>query len=320
MPEAIVVQVPLSDGGEGQVECVRQMLPTRSVSVGLHGPLMKPIEEQYALSADGTTAYMEMAAASGLTLVPSSPTQSSQHHNLCVVEMMADAVKRGCQTIVMGIGGSATCDGGRGMIEAMRAKGCLDMKCRVIVACNVNNPLYGENGAAYVFAPQNGASSEQVATLDRQLRAFARQTEQAGYATPELAFRPGAGAAGGLGYALLAYLDAQLHSGIDIMLELANFDTLIHDADLVITGEGKSDEQTLMGKVPQGVLNRCARANVPVWLLSGMIDDTTGRLSEEFDIVSSINDADNRPLHVLMQPEVAIQNLKQKVMQLITNA
>ena len=108
---------------------------------------------------------------------------------------MADAVKRGCQTIVMGIGGSATCDGGRGMIEAMRAKGCLDMKCRVIVACNVNNPLYGENGAAYVFAPQNGASSEQVATLDRQLRAFARQTEQAGYATPELAFRPGAGAA-----------------------------------------------------------------------------------------------------------------------------
>ena len=234
--------------------------------------------------------------------------------------MMADAVKRGCQTIVMGIGGSATCDGGRGMIEAMRAKGCLDMKCRVIVACNVNNPLYGENGAAYVFAPQKGASSEQVATLDRQLRAFARQTEQAGYATPELAFRPGAGAAGGLGYALIVYLDAQLHSGIDIMLELANFDTLIHDADLVITGDGKSDEQTLMGKVPQGVLNRCARANVPVWLLSGMIDDTTGRLSEEFDIVSSINDADNRPLHVLMQPEVAIQNLKQKVMQLITNA
>lgn len=258
-----------------------------------------------------------MAAASGLTLVPQERRDPMKTTTYGVGEMIADAVKRGCQTIVMGIGGSATCDGGRGMVEALRDCRCLDMKCQMIVACDVNNPLFGKNGAAYVFAPQKGATPKQVALLDEQLRAFAKETEQAGRATPELAFSPGAGAAGGLGYALLAYLNAELHSGIDIMLDIADFDAAIKDADLVITGEGKSDEQTLMGKVPHGVLKRCKKANVPVWLLSGMIDDATGRLSESFDVVRSINEGDNRPLSVLMQPDVAKQNIKRKVRELL---
>ena len=145
--------------------------------------------------------------------------------------------------------------------------------------------------------------------LDEQLRTFAKETEQAGLATPELANHPGAGAAGGLGYALLAYLNAELNSGIDIVLDLANFDVAIKDADLVITGEGKSDQQTMMGKVPHGVLKRCKKAGVPVWLLSGAIDDRTGELAKNFDLVRSINENDNRPLSVLMQPDVAKKNI-----------
>lgn len=316
---AVVVQVPLSDGGEGLVECVRRMLPTRSVAVEVHGPLMDMVEAEYAISADGKTAYMEMAAASGLTLVPPERRNPLKATTYGVGEMIADAEKRGCREIVMGIGGSATCDGGRGMVEALKDCRSLDMDCQVIAACDVNNPLFGKNGAAYVFAPQKGATPEQVETLDGRLRAFAKATEQAGRATPELAFSSGAGAAGGLGYALLAYLNANLHSGIDIMLDIVGFDAAIKDADLVITGEGKSDEQTLMGKVPYGVLKRCRKANIPVWLLSGMIDDATGRLAESFDLVRSINEGDTRPLSVLMQPNVAKQNLKESVSFLVAN-
>lgn len=285
------------------------------------------------MSMDGKTAYMEMAAASGLTLVPIDQRDPTKTTTYGVGEMVADALKRGCQKIVMGIGGSATCDGGRGMVEALRDKGCLEkrnykdiyhnghgnlmqkgneclaQKCKLIVACDVDNPLYGENGAAHIFAPQKGATKEQVLWLDEQLRTFAKETEQAGLATPELANHPGAGAAGGLGYALLAYLNAELNSGIDIVLDLANFDVAIKDADLVITGEGKSDQQTMMGKVPHGVLKRCKKAGVPVWLLSGAIDDRTGELAKNFDLVRSINENDNRPLSVLMQPDVAKKNI-----------
>ncbi len=319
LPDANIVQIPLSDGGEGLVECARRMLPTKNVTIKTHGPLMERLEADYAISVDSKTAYMEMASTSGLTLVPLELRDPTKTTTYGVGEMIADAVGRGCQRIVMGIGGSATCDGGRGAIEALRDCRCLEPKCEVIVACDVNNPLFGKNGAAYVFAPQKGATHEQVQLLDRQLRAFAKETELAGFASPELAKCPGAGAAGGLGYSLLAYLKAELRSGIDIMLNLAHFDDAIKDADLVITGEGKSDEQTLMGKVPFGVLNHSAEAKVPVWLLSGGVDDSSGVLSDKFDLVRSINEDDIRPLYILMQPEVAKENLSKKVRDLFLN-
>ena len=325
-PDATIVQIPLSDGGEGLVNCVREIMPSQSVSLEVHGPLMKKTRAEYAISADGQTAYMEMAAASGLTLVPLQARNPMKTTTYGVGEMLADAIRRGCKKIVMGIGGSATCDGGRGMMEALSTLGFLETDqqtgkayrglktdCRIIAACDVNNPLFGKNGAAYVFAPQKGATPEQVKLLDEQLRCFARETEQAGIATPQLAEHPGAGAAGGMGYALLAYLKAELRSGIDIMLDLVNFDDTIKDADLVITGEGRSDEQTLMGKVPHGVLKRSKRARVPVWLISGATDDTSATLSQNFNMVKSINQHEKRPLHVLMQAEVAKENLKQTV-------
>lgn len=316
-PEADVVRLPLSDGGEGLVGCVRRMLPVVDIALTVHGPLMDVVRCSYVLSPDGKTAYMEMAAASGLTLVAEDKRNPLDATTYGVGEMIADAVGRGCERIVMGIGGSATCDAGEGMLEALRDNDCLHASCKFTVACDVTNPLYGENGAAYVFAPQKGATPGQVIILDNRLRDFARKTEKAGMASPGMAHYPGAGAAGGLGYAFLAYLNAELQPGIDIMLDIARFDEAIRDADMVITGEGKSDAQTLMGKVPCGVQKHCRRVAVPVWLLSGAIDDSGSVLSSLFDRVHSINENDSRPLAQLLQPQVAKENISRTVKRLM---
>lgn len=319
-PAANVLRIPLSDGGEGLVACVKRLLPTTDITLNVHGPLMHPVGCTYAMSLDGHTAYMEMAAASGLTLVPEDKRNPLHTTTYGVGEMIADAIRRGCRRIVMGIGGSATCDAGQGMLTALRDCNCHYDSCRFVVACDVNNPLYGENGAACVFAPQKGANESQVALLDSRLRAFARQTEQAGIATPAMADFPGAGAAGGLGYAFLTYLHADLRSGIDIILDIAQFAKQLVDADLVITGEGKSDAQTLMGKVPSGVYKRCVQFGVPVWLLSGAIDDKNGELSRRFSLVRSINEGDSRPVSQLLHPQVAKSNLSRTLQSLLKKA
>lgn len=312
LPQAEIVELPLSDGGEGMVACVRKFLPVREVGVRVHGPLMEPLECSYALSQDGSTAYMEMAAASGLVLVPEDRRNPLETTTYGVGEMMADAIEKGCRHIVMGIGGSATCDAGEGMLKALEDRGCLDAACEYVVACDVDNPLYGERGAAYVFGPQKGATPEQLPLLDSRLRDFARKTEEAGFATAEAALYPGAGAAGGLGYAFLTYLKAELRSGIDIVLDLAGFDEVIRNCSLVITGEGRSDAQTLMGKLPFGVLKRCRRAGVPVWLLSGAIEDGDAQLAANFELVDSINRGDDRPLSELLRPENAMENMRRR--------
>lgn len=319
-PEAEIVQIPLSDGGEGLVHSVRQCTDTHTVTLQAHGPLMEEITAQYALSADGTTAYMEMAATSGLPLVPPSRRNPMHTTTYGVGEMLIHATRRGCQHIVMGIGGSATCDGGRGMLQALAQHfGTTIHQSRqwplppITVACDVSNPLYGPLGAAHVFAPQKGASPDEVNLLDHQLRQWARDTEAAGLATPSLTDHPGAGAAGGLGYGLMAYLSATLMSGIDIVLDITHFDELIQGADLVITGEGRSDCQTLMGKVPHGVLRRCQPLGIPVCLLSGTIDDPDAILSSHFHRVQSINAGDTRPLSTLLRPDVAQENLARTI-------
>lgn len=315
--EADVRCVPLSDGGEGLVKSVTSALgkdELKMVSVDAHGPLMEKIKAKYAIAADGSVAYMEMAETSGLPLVPMEKRNPMLTTTYGVGDMILDAWKRGCKEIVMGIGGSATCDGGRGMLKCLMSElKDLSVLPHITVACDVNNPLYGENGAAYIFAPQKGATPSQVVLLDEQLRAFARETETAGIATPELCEYPGTGAAGGLGYGLIAYLKAELKSGIDIILDINHFDDTIKDADLVITGEGKSDAQTLMGKVPHGVLKRCKSRGIPVWLISGCIEDADGKLGREFNFVGCINEGDSRPLNVLMKKEVALDNMKKYI-------
>lgn len=321
LPETEVVALPMSDGGEGLVKCVQKMLHTKSRSIIVTGPMTEKVEAKYAISTDDNTAYMEMAAASGLTLVAENKRNPMKATTYGVGEMIADAISQGCKNIVIGIGGSATCDGGKGMVEALQDCSLLNsvvMKdIKVVVACDVDNPLYGKNGAAYIFAPQKGATSEDVEELDKQLRAFAHKTEQLGFATSATALLPGTGAAGGLGYALCAYLKAELKPGIEIMLNIANFDNIINSADIVVTGEGKSDHQTMMGKVAYGVMKRCRKVNKPIWLLSGAIDDKDGLLSKNFDFVKSINDGDSTPLPILMQRETAMKNMEKTITKLL---
>ena len=222
--DAEVVSVPLSDGGEGLVQCFLRMGKAREVSVKVHGPLMEEVEATYAISHDGEIAYMEMASACGLTLVPEERRNVMDATTYGLGEMMADAWERGVKRIVLGIGGSATCDAGMGMLEALKSQHFLSgdtskrvlpqplNRCRrhrltdiddidqptsttsiLTVACDVDNPLFGELGAAHVFAPQKGATPEQVEMLDRRLRAFAMATEEKGLALPEDAFYPGVG-------------------------------------------------------------------------------------------------------------------------------
>lgn len=330
LPDAEVISLPMSDGGEGLVECVCQTLGLPLVEVAVHGPLMEPRQARYALSHDGQTAYMEMAEASGLTLVPTELRNPMLTTTYGVGEMLLDAVCRGCRRIVMGIGGSATCDGGRGMVEALQGHlsyqdGCTyggdNLSCKgttclidghhiqVTVASDVSNPLCGPQGAAAVFAPQKGATPQQVTLLDERLRDFALETVKQGLADPSLALVPGAGAAGGLGYGLMAYLKARLRPGIGLMLDLLGFDRHLSGTDFILTGEGCSDRQTLMGKVPQGILERSQ--GIPVHLLSGAVQDVLALLSAGFASVRSINEGDHRPLPILMQKDVATANLRQ---------
>jgi len=314
LPDAEVVECPLSDGGEGLVNCVKGMLDVHMVTTDAHDPLMHPIKASYAVSADGTTAYMEMAETSGLPLVPIDKRNPLLTTTYGVGDMIADATRRGCKRIIMGIGGSATCDAGMGMLNSLSDHGVeYDSVPEITVACDVTNPLYGESGAAYIFGPQKGASPEQVNQLDDRLRRIAHNQESIGAAKPEDADIPGAGAAGGLGYGLLTSLHATLKRGIDIVLDINHFDKLISDSTLIITGEGKSDAQTMMGKVPHGVLNHAKRRNIPVWLLSGCIDDDQTILSSHFTLVHSINEGDNRPLETLMQPNVAKKNIENTI-------
>jgi len=325
-PDAEIISIPLSDGGEGLVSCISKMLDVEQVTISAHGPLMEPIEATYAISKVGKTAYMEMASTSGLTLVPENRRNPLLTTTYGVGDMIFDAYQRGVEQIIMGIGGSATCDGGQGMIESLTSHlsslnsnlSALSSKLKALnsnlpsltIACDVTNPLYGENGAAYIFAPQKGATPKQVKILDERLREFAKQTEALGIATPDTSLLPGTGAAGGLGYGLVAYLGATLRSGIDIILDIVSFDNIIKGADAIFTGEGKSDHQTLMGKVPQGVLHRAQKQGIPVHLVSGAIEDQESLLQGGFTSVSSINQGDHRPLHILLQPEVAKANLR----------
>ena len=331
-----VVCVPLSDGGEGLVQCFLRAEKAHEVMVRVHGPLMEEVVATYAISEDGETAYMEMASACGLTLVPVEKRNPLETTTYGLGEMLKDAVERGVKHIVLGIGGSATCDGGMGMLEALDAwqstigacSSPLNRTRRVrqaapdgydqshptgailTVACDVNNPLYGREGAAYVFAPQKGATAEQVVVLDRRLRAFAMATEEMGLATKEDAFHPGAGAAGGLGYALLTYWGAELKRGIEVVMEAMGFDEALRGADVVVTGEGCSDEQTVHGKVAAGVLGRAQALGVKTVLMSGVIKDREVLEAYGFNRVYGINEGDSRSMEELMQAEVAKENIR----------
>lgn len=297
LPDVSTEKVPIADGGEGTVDTFLTALGGERIRVRVKDPLFREIDSFYGILPDGKTAVIEMAAASGLPLVEEerNPRLTSTHGT---GELILDAMNHGCNKLIIGIGGSATTDGGIGMAAALGVK-FLDQEgnpislngegleklsridisekdqridhCQVLVACDVDNPLYGEKGAAYVFAPQKGADQEMVEYLDQNLKNYAAVLQKdLGLRVQEI---PGSGAAGGLGAGLVSFTPAQLKPGIDIVLDSVNFNDIIADADLIITGEGKIDGQSLRGKVPVGIADRAKTNGVPVIAIVGDVGD-----------------------------------------------
>ena len=313
MPGAEVVEIPVSDGGEGFLDAFQSAWGGEKVEVEVMDPLMRPVVAPYLLRGD--TAIIEMAKASGLTLLRSEERNPMQATSYGTGQLVADAVRRGSKHVVVGLGGSATSDCGMGMIRAIIdafAKGGTWDDVRVLddvrftIATDVTNPLCGENGAAYVFAPQKGATPEMVVSLDARAQRFAEvSARHFGYDRQN---EQGAGAAGGLGYAFLQYMKAACRSGIDLLLDAVHFDEVLKDADLVITGEGSADRQTLMGKLPFGILQRAKAQGVPVCLIAGRIADRPELLAAGFQHVICIN-APDLPIEEAMKPAVARENI-----------
>ena len=310
-PDAETVEIPVSDGGEGFMEAFHAAIGGNLVEITVRDPLMRPVRASYLLK--DATAVIEIAQASGLTLLTAEERNPMAATSYGTGQLVADAVRKGAEHIIVGLGGSATSDAGIGMLRALidifaKHNAWDDIKelknvCFTI-ASDVKNPLCGENGAAYVFAPQKGASSEMVSALDERARKFAEvSARHFGY---DRSCMEGAGAAGGLGYAFLQYLNAESKPGIQLLLETICFSETVEDADLIITGEGSADRQTLMGKLPMGILKQSGK--VPVCLIAGKISDREQLLQAGFAQVECINPPDI-PLEEAMKKSVAQQNI-----------
>ena len=321
--DAEIVQIPVSDGGEGWLSAYHAAIGGELITMFVRDPLMRWIEAQYLVK--DTTAVIEIAQASGLTLLTPEERNPLVATSYGTGQLVADAVRRGCKQIIVGLGGSATSDCGKGMLRALidnfTQNGSWDeltalQDVHFTIATDVTNPLCGSQGAAYVFAPQKGATPEMVEKLDAIAQRFANfSAKHFGFDCQNEA---GAGAAGGLGYAFLQYMHADCRSGIELLLEAVAFESHLRDADLVITGEGSADRQTLMGKLPYGILQSASRHQVPVALIAGRIADHQQLLDAGFAQVACINPPD-LPLEEAMKPDVARQNISHTVAKLITN-
>ena len=276
------------------------------------------ISAKYLLQ--GKLAVIEIAQASGLTLLKEEERNPMVATSYGTGQLVADAVRRGAEHIIVGLGDSATSDAGIGMLRALKdtfaKNGTWDditelKNIRFTIASDVKNPLYGENGAAHVFAPQKGATPNMIEQLDERARKFANiSVKHFGFDRSEAA---GAGAAGGLGYAFLQYLDGECRPGIELLLETIKFPKIIKGADFVITGEGSADRQTLMGKLPMGILRQSG--DVPVCLIAGRISDKEELLKAGFAHVECINPV-GITLEEAMRKEVATRNISDNVRRL----
>ena len=308
-PDADYKLLPMADGGEGTSAVLSYVLGGRWKEVHVHDPLMRPISAKYLLLPDAT-AVIEVAQACGLHLLTVAERNPVIASSYGVGELIADALREGVKRIIIGLGGSATNDAGLGMLTAlgmrfhdsddnMLAQGggalanlqrldATSFHTSVLqtvfeVACDVTNPLCGELGASAIFGPQKGASLQQVNDLDQALNHFASVCEQHGYQNyQEIA---GAGAAGGLGYALISFCQAELKSGFDTVAKVTNLSQHIADADLVITGEGKLDAQSAMGKVAGGISHIAKARHTPVIAICGSVDGLESAQTSQFDVI-----------------------------------
>jgi len=302
-PQVQYVKLPMADGGEGTVDSMVAATGGEIVTVAVTGPLGQPVQAFYGLLGEGETAVIEMAAASGLHLAPKAQRDPRMTTSYGTGELIKAALDRGVKTIILGIGGSATNDGGAGMMQALGARlldenrqalppggaalaqlAYIDLsgvdprlqQVSITAACDVDNPLCGANGASAVFGPQKGATPEMVTQLDAALRHYGTLLEQA--TGREVINAPGAGAAGGMGAALLGMLNARLRPGIEIVIETLQLEEALRDADLVITGEGRLDSQSIHGKTPIGVARVAKRFGLPVIGIAGS-------LSKDYQVV-----------------------------------
>jgi glycerate kinase len=295
-PKAKVIQIPIADGGEGTIEAFIVATGGQIITENVLGPLGNPIEAHWGILGDGETAVIEMAAASGLPLVPQEKRNPRITTTFGTGELIKAALDRGIRKLIIGIGGSATNDGGMGMACALGVRfldavgnslpsggaalqqlvtidvSQIDVRLAetaIVVACDVDNPLCGPRGASAIYGPQKGATREMIAELDASLAKFAAIAKST--TGKDVAEYPGAGAAGGLGAGLLLFTNAQLLPGVDIVLEAVRFADIAKDADLIITGEGRTDFQTACGKAPVGVSRIAKQYNIPTFCVSGSL-------------------------------------------------
>lgn len=292
-----IVKIPVADGGEGSVDCFLQAVGGEKVWVEASNPYFEKMQSFYGLIENNSVAVIEMASCAGLPLVEDNKNPKMTT-TFGVGELVLDAIKKGVKKIIIGLGGSATNDGGAGFLSALGVKfqnaqgevfvptgGNLceitkidTMKLKENIAgiefvtmCDIDNPLYGENGASYVFARQKGADDEMIKVLDKNLKQYAKTIErEVGFCDHEFA---GGGSAGGMGYAMKAFLNSKMQMGIETVLDTVNFDIVAKDVDYIFTGEGKIDSQSLRGKVVFGVAKRAKKLNVPVIAVVGDIGD-----------------------------------------------
>jgi len=336
-----VVIMPLADGGEGTVEALVQGMNGKEKVISVTGPINEKVNATYGILKETNTAIIEMAQASGLPLVPAELRNPLNTTTYGVGEIIKEAIEKGCRNFIVGIGGSATNDCGVGMLQALgfefydendnlvelggkvlnqikRIKTDNKLKeldqCNFKIACDVNNPLYGENGAAYIYGPQKGANEEIVKELDKGLKNFAEVVKKD--LGKDIAHIEGSGAAGGLGFGFLGFLNSKLESGIKIILDEIKLEEVVKDADIVITGEGRLDNQTAMGKAPIGVAKLAKKHGAKVIAIAGCTTPDAVKCNEEgidayFSIVNKVMTIDEA-----MKKENATQNMIESTIQI----
>ena len=304
-PDALIQIRPLADGGEGTVDALAAGMNGTIRNIQVTGPLGEPVTAKYGIIESTNTAVMEMSQAAGITLVPPEKRNPLHTTTYGVGEMIKDAIKMGCRHFIMGIGGSATNDGGIGMLQALGydfldkngnqislgAKGIEELvtisdedvipelkECNFRIACDVTNVLCGEYGCSAVFGPQKGATPSMIADMDKWLSNYAALAKET-FPNADAQY-PGTGAAGGLGFAFLTFTNAVLESGVKIILDETKLEDYVKDADFVITGEGRLDEQTAMGKAPIGVAKLAKKYGKPVIAFSGSVTKDAGICNE----------------------------------------
>ncbi|SHJ27864.1 glycerate kinase [Geosporobacter subterraneus DSM 17957] len=339
-----IIKVPMADGGEGTVQSLVDATGGRMVSLRVLDPLCREINSFYGILGDDKTAVIEMAAASGLPLLKEEERNPMITTTYGTGQLIKHALDMGCRNIILGIGGSATNDGGAGMATALGVKflneqgeeigfggGALgelhsidksgmDQRiglCKISVACDVSNPLIGLEGASYVFGPQKGADKTMVETLDENLKRYGQLLEQnLGISVLDV---PGTGAAGGLGAGVLAFLNADLRRGVDIIIEATGLEGKLNGADLVITGEGMIDHQTIYGKTPYGVAELAGKYKIPVVAIAGGIGNNIEVLyNNGFNSVFSIVDRPMTLKESIDRAQVLLQDTAERIMRLFS--